>query len=155
MLDFITRLFRPKQKEPLPSLTDPVFGPLVYFPAAGLWSGAARFGPLDREIEIVVEADAAGPGETQRVFFNELAARWPEIQDAIGAILFPPIKKWAKSDYDENNPWGYFELRGVRIPSLTTEPAEWAVSYWCPSVKHHFDVQMSGWNPDGLDIARK
>lgn len=155
MFDFITNLFRPKPKENLPALTDPFFGPLVYFPAAGLWSGAARFAPLDREIEILIEADDSGPGDAQHAFFNELAARWPGIQDAIGEILFPPIKKWAKAGYDESNPWGYFDLRGVRIPSLTTEPAEWAISYWCPAVRHHFDVQMSGWSPDGLDITRK
>ena len=154
MRNFITNLFRPKQKEMRPSLVDPLFGALVFFPAAGLWTGAARFEPAGREVEIVIEAGAPGPGETQRVFFGELAARWPQIQDAIGAILFPPMKNWAKRGHDENNPWNSFDLRGIRIPSLTREPAEWSISYWCPSAKHHFDVQMSGWVPDGLDISR-
>lgn len=155
MFEFITNIFRPKQKEPLPTLADPFFGNLVHFPAAELWSGAIKFPPVDREIEILIEAGESGPGETQRAFFNELVSRWPGIQDAIGEILFPPIKKWAKRDYDESNPWGYFDLRGIRIPSLTSEPIEWAISYWCPSVKHHFDVQMSGWSPEGLNISRK
>ncbi|MDF9828212.1 hypothetical protein M2447_002330 [Ereboglobus sp. PH5-10] len=155
MFDFIKNLFRPKQKQLLPTLTDSLFGPLVHFPAAGLWAGQTQFPPVEGEVEILIEADDSGPGETQRAFFNELVSRWPEVQSAIGEILFPPMKKWAKRDYDESNPWSYFDLRGIRIPSLTTEPAEWAISYWCPSVKHHFDVQMSGWTPDGLDISRK
>ena len=155
MLDFITNLFRRKQQEPLPTLADPFFGTLVYFPSAGIWSGAIRFAPVGRDLEILIEAGASGPGETHRAFFNELATRWPEIQTAIAEILFPPMKKWAKRDYDENNPWVSFELRGVRIPSLTTEPAEWTISYWCPSAKHHFDIQMTNWTPDGLDISRK
>ena len=155
MFDFITKLFRPKQQEPLPTLADPLFGPLVYFPAAELWSGSVRFEPVEREVEILIEANASGPGETQRAFFGELASRWPDVQNAIGEILFPPMKKWAKADYDENNLWAYFDLRGIRIPSLTTEPAEWAISYWCPQVKHHFDIQMSGWTPESLNISRK
>jgi hypothetical protein len=158
MFHFISNLFRPRPKAPLPTLTDPVFGALVCFPATELWAGAVRFAPAGRDIEIVIEAGASGPDKTQRAFFNELSARWPGIQDAIGGILFPPIKKWAKRDFDESNPWGYFDLRGVRIPSpaaLADESAEWAVSYWCASVKHHFDVQMRGWNPDALDITRK
>jgi hypothetical protein len=155
MFHFISNFFRPRQKEPLPTLTDPLFGALVRFPAAGLWAGAVAFAPHGREIEILIEAGASGPGDAQRAFFNELSARWPDVQNAIGGILFPPIKKWAKRDFDENNPWGYFDLQGIRIPSLTVEPVEWAVSYWCASVGHHFDVQMSGWNPGGLNISRR
>lgn len=156
MFEFFSKLFRPKQNEvPLPTRTDPFFGPLIYFPAARLWSGKVKFAPKDDEIEILIDADESGPTESHREFFKTAVERWPEIQASIGDILFPPIKKWAKRDYDEANPWGYFELQGVRLPSLTSEPAEWAVSYWCQSVGHHFDVQMSGWKAEGLDIARK
>ena len=142
-------------KQTLPTLTDPLFGPLIYFPMTQTWSGKIQFPPLDREVEILVDANDSGPAESHREFFNSLVARWPEIQVAIGEILFPPMKDWAKSDYDETNPWAYFDLRGIRIPTLATEPVEWAISYWCPSDHHYFDVQMSGWKPEGLDISRK
>ena len=158
MFQFLTNLLggpASKTKQTLPTLNDPLFGPLVYFPMTKVWSGKIQFPTPDREIEILVDSDDSGPAESQREFFRALVARWPEIQAAIGEILFPPIKKWAKSDYDEANPWAYFDLRGIRIPTLATEPVEWAISYWCPTNAHYFDVQMSGWKPDGLDISRK
>jgi len=144
-----------KPKKTLPTLNDPLFGTLIYFPMTKTWSGKIQFAPLDREIEILIDAGDSGPTESHREFFRTLVTRWPEIQNAIGDILFPPMKKWAKADYDESNPWAYFDLRGIRVPSLATEPVEWAISYWCPSNRHYFDVQMSGWKPDGLDISRK
>jgi len=140
-------------KKTLPTLADPLFGPLVYFPMTKTWAGKMQFTPLDREIEILIDAGDTGPTESHREFFRALITRWPEIQNAIGEILFPPMKKWAKKDYDENNPWAYFDLRGIRIPSLATEPVEWVISYWCPSNHHYFDVQMSGWKPDSLEIS--
>jgi len=158
MFEFLTNLFTrssSKPKHTLPTLNDPLFGPLVYFPMTKTWAGKIQFAPLDREVEILIDAGDSGPTESHREFFRALTARWPEIRDAIGDILFPPMKKWAKKDYDENNPWAYFDLRGLRIPSLATEPVEWAISYWCPSNYHYFDVQMSGWKPEGLDISRK
>lgn len=157
MFDFITNLIRPKQKQPLPTLTDPFFGPMVYFPAARLWSGKTMFPSIDGdiEIEILIDGGETGPAESHRAFFQTVLARWPEVETSIGEILFPPIKKWAKRDYDENNPWAYFALRGIRLPSLETTPVEWAVSFWCPSVGHHFDVQMLDWKAGGLDISRK
>jgi len=160
MLEFLTNLIRPRQKEPLPTRTDPFFGPMVYIPAARLWSGKTLFPSRpshdgEIEIEILIDTGETGPTESHRAFFETALARWPGIEASIGEILFPPIKKWAKRDYDENNPWAYFTLRGIRLPSLEVTPVEWAVSFWCPSVGHHFDVQMLDWKAEGLDISRK
>ena len=157
MFESLKNLFRKKPKEPLPTLDDPFFGQLVFFPAAHLWSGKTMFPTRDgdAEVEILIDADDAGPTESHREFFKSARERWPDIEASIGDILFPPIKKWAKRDFDENNPWAYFAFRGIRIPSLESTPVEWAVSYWCPSVKHYFDVQIIDWKAEGLDISRK
>ena len=157
MRNFITNLFHPKQKEMTPSLVDPLFGTMVYFRTARLWSGKTMFPASggNIEIEILVDTGDAGPTESHRAFFKAALERWSGIEASIGEILFPPMKKWAKRDYDENNPRAYFTLCGIRLPSLETTPVEWAVSFWCPSVSHHFDVQMFDWKAGGLDISRK
>jgi hypothetical protein len=152
LANFFRRLSSPKRT--LPTQTDPLFGPLVHFPMTKTWAGKIHFPPIDREIEILVDAGDHGPAESHREFYHALLSRWPEIQTAIGAILFPPMKKWAKK-HDEANPWSYFDLRGIRLPSLATEPVEWAISYWCPANHHFFDIQMSAWRPESLDISRR
>jgi hypothetical protein len=133
MLSWLKDLIRPVQQQ------DPKFGRLRYLRDARFWEGKVEFQPIGGKVEVLIPAEARGPSDQQRAFFDELVRRydslWPDVRVQLGA----EARKQGGADVSG------FELVAIDLPS--DRDAEWALSYESRPPSTHFRVILRAWRP--------
>jgi hypothetical protein len=71
----------------------PIFGRLLFIraknPARSYWEGKGAFEALGTDIEYIITADEAGPGETQRELYRLIASNF----DRLSATAAPMLQR--------------------------------------------------------------
>ena len=122
-------------------ISDSRFGDLRYLRDARFWEGKSPFAPLDREVEVLIDGDANGPTDRQRVFFDEIESRYDALWPAIEGKLEVEARNLELANDVE------FSLVGLQVPDVPGDQAEWDLSYETVPPSWHFTVTVSGWSP--------
>ena len=139
--------FRPKQMD------DQLFGRLLFMkmrdPARSYWEGAGRFASAEHTVEYAIDADEAGPGESQRSLFRRMEAHYAELQILITPLLLREYEAWFQTSLDQDV-WTVFRLSHISIPFAESQDMEWDITFDCVADEEHiFVVYMTGWEPTG------
>ena len=136
-----------------PAFDDPVFGRLVFRrfkenPEYSCWRGASVFGPVGAKVALHIDADEAGPGETQRALYRQIEARWDELRNAAAGELI----LWHKDVAEEalTDVWSVYRLAEVNVPRRESPAMVWRLGFDSTADPNHlYVVDFKGWEPTG------
>jgi hypothetical protein len=137
MLDWIKELFSPIRK------ADPLLGELRYLRDAKFWEGKINFQPLQKEVEILIDGEPAGPSEQQKQFYKTIESRydhlWPNVDD----------KLKSEADAVKLEKINSFELVCISIPQ-DPNANSFELSYEANPESWHFTVTIENWSVKGI-----
>lgn len=129
----LLNLFKKKQK-----YKDDFFGELEYIAykdkTKNFYSGRVDF--YSDKIGVTIDADENGPSDVQRDFFIQFRDNYTLIwKNIIDPFLKKELEDWL-SDNPIKNFEGEFLMDGISIPSITGDPIDWELTYYCKPIKH-------------------
>jgi hypothetical protein len=137
-----------------PPIHDPFFGDLRYHVVndCAWFEGQKWFAPLEKEVGLLVDADAAGPTETQRNFYFTLEHDYFELVDKIKPVLEEEFRNW-KEDFVIQDFSKEFTLDHLRVPKQDITPLKWEMVFTSfHDLNHFFTIEFEGMEPKGIII---
>ena len=137
-----------------PPFDDPFFGMLRYHVVGdrAWFEGHKRFAPLDKEIGILMDADAEGATEAQRKFYQDLENNYTEMVARVKPVLENEFRNW-KEDFVIQDFNREFILDHLRIPEQGIIPLKWEIVYTSiHDLNHYFTIEFEGMEPQGIVI---
>ena len=144
-------LFDIFKRRKAPELIHPVFGRIVYADENTWELGTARFAPINKQVEVIIQAGPEGPNESHLEFLAELEKRWPSL-----LIAWEPLLREALVDWIENpksgDIWKRVEVESIEVfPGLKADQ-QWDFMFWCEEAGHWPVITMIGWAPQACGI---
>jgi len=133
---------RPKGR----ALEHPRFGKLVYTGERTWESGQAFFPPLNKVVELLIEAGPAGPDERHEQFFDELVSRWGALNQQWEPFVRDALKDWTEAATAENLS-EYIDVQCIAVLAEVGADQEWEIQLWCEEIGHWPTIVMRGWTP--------
>jgi hypothetical protein len=130
-------------------LVDSVFGE-IRFQKVGFWEGWVDFQPTGEKVEVLIDASSDGPREEQQEFIVRLALRYADLLPSINLVLQDGFTRSRPSS--AAGPTDSFRLVCIDVPDNPGEAADWSLSYEGRPSGYHYDVQMTGWMPSGVEV---
>jgi len=129
----------PFGRTPRPSLDDRTFG-AISMTSEKCWENRAfRFAGYEG-MQLLVDGDEGGPTQAQRHFFEELSARYTELE--------PRIRQALSAYREDHPPQEHFRLTAIYVPSFREQQSRtWRLWYDLEGEEHFtYGVEMSDWN---------
>lgn len=140
----------------LPTLQDDFFGKLTFIdmkkPGTSYFEGKGKFSPSGDEIEYFVEADATGPTNEQREFYNKVQDTYGSLVSKITPVIEGEFRNW-KEDFKIQDFNKEFRLAALTVPRLQTSPLVWNMSFTTVhDANHQITIDFKDFEPDGILI---
>ncbi|HEY0672092.1 MAG TPA: hypothetical protein VGD27_07500 [Longimicrobiales bacterium] len=132
-----------------PPLDDPVFGRLVFKrrPIAG-WHGETVFTPSGTKISLVIDANEAGPGDSQRQLYRKIESRWEDLRRAVSRELISFHNDVLEEEITDA--WSIYRMSGVFLPRTESKRMNWELRFDSSKDRDHkYVVEFEGWEPTG------
>jgi len=142
MIDWLKDMIRPIR------LTDPQLGRMRYLRQTRTWEGWTEFPAVGRGVDVLLSGDVTGPTADQRVFLQELKARYEGIFPAVRSNLVEATAAGALSAAAVE-----FILVGLNLPAEVTDEMAWELCYETEPQTRFLAVQMKGWVP--MDVSEE
>jgi hypothetical protein len=126
-------------------LTDPQLGRMRYLRDTGTWEAWTEFPAVGRDVEVLLSGDVTGPTDDQRVFLQELKARYESIFTAVKSNLVE-----ATSADALNAAAVEFTLVVVDLPAEVTDEMSWELCYETEPKARFLAIRMKGWVPTNV-----
>jgi hypothetical protein len=113
-------------------IQDPVFGTLKYMqskdPEKGYFTGKVLFSPTGSEADLLIEADPAGPTESQREFYQNLQSNFDAYAEKMKPLIEDEFRNW-KPDFAIRDFRNEFTLSCVSLPRPVSGPIRWELAF--------------------------
>jgi hypothetical protein len=132
-------IWSPLGREPRSNLDDRTFGAIATT-SEGCWENRAfRFAGYEG-VQLLVDGDESGPVQAQRHFFDELSARYAELE--------PRIRQALSAYREDHPPQERFRLTAIYIPLFRDQQSRtWRLWYNLEGEEHFtYGVEMSDWD---------
>jgi hypothetical protein len=113
-------------------------------PDKSWFNGRCSFMPAEKNIQVFIDADVAGPTQLQVDFYKSIENNFTEISQSIISALEDEFRNW-KEDFVIRNLLKEFELMFIQLPRCETQPVVWEIAFDTEYDRNHlFTVTMNG-----------
>jgi hypothetical protein len=135
---------------------DAVFGPLRYRsskdPSKGYFTGKGFFPPTCSDTDLLIQADASGPTESQRAFYQNLQTNFDKFANKMKRLIEDEFRNW-QPDFEISDFRKEFTLVCISIPRLDAAPVRWELAFNTIHDRNHLvTIDFVGDEPQGILI---
>lgn len=104
----------------------------------GTWECRAHFGPVGREVEVLVFGSEAGPTEHQRQLWRELPSHYPDLESRLRSEVGALSESRRATGF-------VFNLAAVSLPEESGMHCDLELTFGDESGPPQFDVRLESW----------
>ena len=136
-------------------IDDEFFGEIRFFRIKnksldGYFEGFKHFSPLQKDIELSLDANEVGPTQKQKDFYLDVEAKYHLLINDIKIELEELFRNIIDS-FIIKNFHNEFNLIGITLPNFIESPLEWELTYETIHDKNHiFTICYEDWNIESI-----